>query len=91
MLSKERIYGLKRGEVIAYRDGRGRIQLIYVDHVDAERGKVSGEISVASGVNAISIDRLVEQGFDLAKWEGGSEFTDEETSESVHPQYLKLE
>lgn len=45
MLSRERIYGLKRGEVIAYRDGRGRIQLIYVDHVDVERGKVSGEIS----------------------------------------------
>jgi len=91
MLTREQIYSLKRGEVIAYENGRGGIQFLYVDTVDLERGKVSGKIDTAMGVNSISIDRLVEFGIDFSKWEGGSEFADEETSEGVNPMYLKLE
>jgi len=39
MLPREKIYDLKRGEVIAYKDGRGRIQLMYVDRIDFKTGQ----------------------------------------------------
>ena len=34
MLLREKIYDLKRGEVIAYEDERGRIQLMYVGCIE---------------------------------------------------------
>ncbi len=68
-LKREDILALREGEVIKYRCGiLGVMNYLVVESVDAESGKVSGHISNALGVNAVSIEELVREGIDIAKF-----------------------
>jgi len=66
-LDREDVVGVERGEVIEYQTKLGSVYLI-VDHVDQDRGVVTGAITHATGVNALSIDELVANGKNIAKW-----------------------
>ena len=69
-LSREDVLNLRKGEVIEYGCSG---QYLHVDNVNPKRGVVSGTITSAEGVNAVSIDTLVERGIRIAKWQSKGE------------------
>ena len=67
-ISRVDILGLKKGEVVKYSGGIKGTTYLVVDHVDLERGVVTGEMTDVFGVNALSISELEKKAIDIAKW-----------------------
>lgn len=71
------ILALKKGEVVSFMqeyislDRRKYRTFLLVDHVDLERGVVSGNLVGVEdiGVNAVPIEDLVQGALDIASWQ----------------------
>jgi hypothetical protein len=68
-LTKEKLADLKRGEVVEYVNEGGDTRYLFVDHVDLDKGIVSGEITNGLGFNSILLEDLIKMGQRTTKWQ----------------------
>lgn len=90
-LKREDVLALRNGEVVQYpgKDNNGYDLYLLVDKIDSERGVVTGHLLSAYGVNNLSIDYLIKNGLDIAKWGNPQSHLEEKSQEDKLSELIK--